>query len=56
MDDQIVKFTRFEINLPEKRQIFIQNSDLFSHRRLKDSRAFFSRRIGVAKDIDGKYN
>ena len=30
VDDQLVNLTRFEINLPEKRQFFIQNSDLFS--------------------------
>ena len=54
VDDQIVNLTRFEINLPEKRQFFIQNSDLFSSLGdSRDSRAFFSRRIGVAKDIDG---
>ena len=29
VDDQIVNLTRFEVNLPEK-DIFIQNSDLFS--------------------------
>ena len=54
VDDQIVNLTRFEINLPEKRQFFIQNSDLFSSLGdSRDSRAFFSRRIGVAKDSDG---
>ena len=54
VDDQIVNLTRFEINLPEKRQFFIQNSDLFaSLGDSRDSRTFFSRRIGVAKDKDG---
>ena len=54
VDDQIVNLTRFEVNLPEKRQFFIQNSDLFSSLGdSRDSRAFFSRRIGVAKDLDG---
>ena len=54
VDDQIVNLTRFEINLPEKRQFFIQNSDLFaSLGDPRDSRTFFSRRIGVAKDKDG---
>ena len=54
VDDQIVNLTRFEINLPEKRQFFIHNSELFaSIGDSRDSRAFFSRRIGVAKDIDG---
>lgn len=53
-DDQVVNLTRFEVSLPEKRQFFIENSDLFSN--FGDSREanpFFSRRIGVAKDING---
>ena len=54
VDDQIINLTRFEVNLPEKRQFFIQNSDLFANfGDSRDSRAFFSRRIGVAKDKDG---
>lgn len=53
-DAQIVNLTRFEIFLPEKRQFFIDNSDLFAD--FGNSRAanpFFSRRIGIASDIDG---
>ena len=54
VDDQIVNLTRFEIRLPEKRQFFIQNSDLFSnYGDSRDGRPFFSRRIGVAKDVNG---
>ena len=54
VDDQITNLTRFEISLPEKRQFFIENSDLFSSFGDKgDSNPFFSRRIGIAKDIDG---
>ena len=54
VDDQIINLTRFEVNLPEKRQFFIQNNDLFANfGDSRDSRAFFSRRIGVAKDLDG---
>ena len=54
VDDQIINITRFEINLPEKRQFFIQNSDLFSSfGDSRDSRTFFSRRIGVGKDENG---
>ena len=46
--------TRFEISLPEKRQFFIENSDLFSSFGDRgDSNPFFSRRIGIAKDLDG---
>jgi|TARA_B110000240_G_scaffold196610_1_gene249242 hypothetical protein len=54
VDDQVVNLTRFEVSLPEKRQFFIQNSDLFTnYGDSRDGRPFFSRRIGVAKDLDG---
>ena len=54
VDDQIVNLTRFEISLPEKRQFFTQNRDLFSSfGETRDAVPFFSRRIGVARDIDG---
>ena len=54
VDDQVINLTRFEISLPEKRQFFTQNSDLFSNfGEERDARPFFSRRIGVAKDADG---
>ena len=54
VDDQITNLTRFEISLPEKRQFFIENSDLFSSFGDRgDSNPFFSRRIGIAKDLDG---
>ena len=54
VDDEIINLTRFEISLPEKRQLFVQNSDLFSnYGNSRDARPFFSRRIGVAKDING---
>ena len=54
VDDEITNLTRFEVSLPEKRQFFIENSDLFSSFGDKgDSNPFFSRRIGIAKDING---
>lgn len=54
VDDQIINITRFEVRLPEKRQFFIQNSDLFDNfGDNRESQPFFSRRIGVAKDLDG---
>ncbi len=31
VDDQIINLSRFEVRLPEKRQFFIQNSDLFDN-------------------------
>ncbi len=53
VDNQVTNLTRFEISLPEKRQFFIDNSDLFgSFGDFRDANPFFSRRIGIAKDID----
>ena len=54
VDDQIINLTRFEVRLPEKRQFFLQNSDLFSSfGNSYSAQPFFSRRIGVAEDLDG---
>ena len=54
VDQQVTNLSRFEITLPEKRQFFIENSDLFSgFGNNREARPFFSRRIGIAKDKDG---
>jgi len=54
VDDQITNLTRFEISLPERRQFFIDNSDLFSSfGGSRDANPFFSRRIGIARDTAG---
>lgn len=51
VDNIITNLTRFEVSLPEKRQFFIDNSDLFSSfGGSRDANPFFSRRIGIAKD------
>ncbi|MFH6604837.1 DUF5916 domain-containing protein [Maribacter algicola] len=51
VDDQVTNLTRFEVSLPEKRQFFIDNSDLFtSFGDRRDANPFFSRRIGIAVD------
>ncbi len=51
VDDIITNLTRFELSLPEKRQFFIDNSDLFgSFGGSRDANPFFSRRIGIAQD------
>ncbi len=51
VDNIITNLTRFEVGLPEKRQFFIDNSDLFSSfGGSRDANPFFSRRIGIAKD------
>ena len=53
VDNQVTNLTRFEVSLPEKRQFFVDNSDLFgSFGDFRDANPFFSRRIGIATDID----
>lgn len=54
VDQIITNLTRFEISLPERRQFFIDNSDLFgSFGSSRDAIPFFSRRIGIARDTAG---
>lgn len=54
VDNVFTNLTRFEISLPEKRQFFIDNSDLFgSFGGTRDANPFFSRRIGIAQDSTG---
>ncbi|MGB5314547.1 MAG: DUF5916 domain-containing protein [Robiginitalea sp.] len=51
VDDQVTNLSRFEVGLPEKRQFFIDNNDLFADfGGARDANPFFSRRIGIAKD------
>lgn len=51
VDQQITNLTRFEVNLPERRQFFVENSDLFADfGNSRDANPFFSRRIGIAQD------
>ncbi|MBO0324225.1 carbohydrate binding family 9 domain-containing protein [Muricauda sp. CAU 1633] len=55
VDNLVTNLTRFEISLPERRQFFIDNSDLFgSFGNERDSNPFFSRRIGIAENLDGE--
>lgn len=55
VDDVFTNLTRFELRLPEKRQFFIDNSDLFESfgNTFNEARPFFSRRIGLARDTLG---
>lgn len=55
VDDIFTNLTRFEIQLPEKRQFFIDNSDLFDSfgNTFNEAKPFFSRRIGLATDKEG---
>ena len=54
VDQQVTNLSRFEVNLPERRQFFIENNDLFADfGDARDANPFFSRRIGIARDADG---
>ena len=54
IDDEIVNFTRFEFKMPEKRQFFVENNDIYTNfgENLMMN-PFFSRRIGLAKNSQG---
>jgi len=54
VDEIFTNLTRFEISLPERRQFFIDNNDLFgTFGGGRDANPFFSRRIGIAQDTVG---
>ncbi len=50
VDNQVINLTRFEFQFPERRQFFLENSDLFDAAGFPGIRSFFSRRIGLARD------
>lgn len=54
VDRQVINLSRFEVNFPERRQFFLENADLFSKFGFPQSRAFFSRRIGITTDTLGR--
>ncbi|HOB85889.1 MAG TPA: DUF5916 domain-containing protein [Bacteroidales bacterium] len=47
VDKQQINLDRFELFFPEKRQFFLENSDLFSNLGKTGIQPFFSRRIGL---------
>lgn len=53
VDRQVTNLSRFEIFFPERRQFFLENQDLFGESGFRESRPFFSRRIGIARDSAG---
>jgi hypothetical protein len=53
VDNQVINLTRFEFQFPERRQFFLENSDLFERAGFPGARSFFSRRIGLARDSSG---
>jgi hypothetical protein len=51
VDDRQVNLSRFSLFLPEKRQFFNQDVDIFSFGGLEENgRPFFSRKIGLSED------
>ncbi len=54
VDRQVINLTRFEFQFPERRQFFLENSDLFSAPGFSSiTQPFFSRRIGLSTDTTG---
>ncbi len=53
VDRQVINLTRFEFQFPERRQFFLENSDLFDRMGFPEARPFFSRRVGLARDTSG---
>jgi hypothetical protein len=51
VDDQVTNLDRFELYFPEKRQFFLENSDLFGNYGVDNIRPFFSRRIGLDSPV-----
>jgi hypothetical protein len=47
VDRQQTNLDRYELFFPEKRQFFLENSDLFASLGSETVRPFFSRRIGL---------
>lgn len=54
VDEQVINLTQLEVQFPERRQFFLENSDLFSAPGFTTyTQPFFSRRIGLVTDTTG---
>jgi hypothetical protein len=51
VDQQMTNLDRFELFFPEKRQFYLENSDLFAKLGSDNLRPFFSRRIGLNSPV-----
>jgi len=51
VDRQVTNLDRFELFFPEKRQFYLENSDLFAKLGNDNLRPFFSRRIGLESPV-----
>ena len=56
VDRQVTNLSRFELFFPERRQFFLENSDLFGFFGFPNARPFFSRRIGLAYNANRGLN
>ena len=51
VDQQVTNLTRFSVFFPERRNFFLENSDLFSNLGTDNVNPFYSRRIGSNSEI-----
>ena len=49
-DSQVVNLTRFPVFFPEKREFFLESSELFTFGARRRNQLFYSRRIGLTAD------
>ncbi len=47
VDQEVTNISRFDIFLPEQRNFFLENSDIFSNFGSYDIKPFFSRKVGI---------
>lgn len=53
VDEQVTNLDRFELFFPERRQFFLENTDLFANLGYSGIQPFFSRRIGLNTPVIG---
>lgn len=51
VDRQVTNLSRFSVFFPERRNFFLENSDLFTNLGVRGVNPFYSRRIGAVTDI-----
>lgn len=51
VDQEVTNITRFDISLPEQREFFVENADIFSNFGGNSIFPFFSRRVGLNTPI-----
>ncbi len=56
VDQQVTNLSRFEISFPERRQFFLENRDLFGSFGTGSVNPFFSRRIGLGRNMNNGQN